>query len=144
MHQHSSHTYPFRRTVLELLRSCKERTLQKMQECVALEHEEPATVNEHYLADYKRKFHARYKAARRVHIKHTTELQKLVEGRYQNTPVMTEALQSLAKMGLNDVRKDDLLRLIPGDLADNAIEIMSEVRAYYQGIFLNFMTLVLT
>ncbi|KIM19796.1 hypothetical protein M408DRAFT_334259 [Serendipita vermifera MAFF 305830] len=127
------------RTVLEQLKNCKERTLQKMQECIALEHEEPVTVNEHYLADYKRKFQSRYKAARKIHIEHSPNLQNLVDGGYQNTSTMRNALVHLAEMGLNDVQKDDLLRLIPSDSADTAIEIMAEVRAYYQVAFKRFV-----
>ncbi|KIM31730.1 hypothetical protein M408DRAFT_237585 [Serendipita vermifera MAFF 305830] len=127
------------RTVLEQLKNRKERTLQKMQECIALEHEEPATINEHYLADYKRKFHARYKAARQIHISYSSNLQTLVNGGYQNSSVMHSALDYLRQMGLDNVKKDDLLRLIPADAADDAIEIMSEVRAYYQVAFKRFV-----
>jgi Dynamin GTPase effector domain len=36
-------------------------------------------------------------------------------------------------MGLETVKNSDLLRLPPVDAAEDAIEIMSEVRAYYQG-----------
>lgn len=108
-----------------------------MRECIALEHEEPATVNEHYLADYKRKFHARYKAARKTHIRNVPNLQTLVNGGYDNTNIMRSTMQYLGEMGLDNVKRDDLLRLIPVDPADTAIEIMSEVRAYYQGGFHN-------
>lgn len=104
-----------------------------MAECIALEREEPATVNEHYLADYKRKFQGRYKAARRIYVEHTPNLQTLVDGGYQNTSYMREVVANLGAMGLPGVQKDDLLRLIPADPADDAIEIMAEVRAYYQG-----------
>jgi hypothetical protein len=105
----------------------------KMLECIALEQQEPVTVNEHYLADYKRKFQGRYKAARQIHVKHTPELQTLVNGGYQNTSYMHNVVTNLGAMGLPGVKKDDLLHLIPADPADGAIEIMAEVRAYYQG-----------
>ena len=104
-----------------------------MAECVSLEHQEPFTVNEHYLADYKRKFQGRYKAARQIHVKHTPNLQTLVDGDYQNTSQMRDTVANLSTMGIPGVTKDDLLRLLPADPADDAIEIMSEVRAYYQG-----------
>jgi hypothetical protein len=105
-----------------------------MAECIALEQEEPTTVNEHYFSDYKRKFQARYKAARQIHVKHTPDLQTLVDGGFQNTSYMRNAVANLSSMGLPGVEKDDLLRLIPADPADDAIEIMAEVRAYYQGM----------
>jgi len=92
-------------------------------------------VNEHYLADYKRKFIARYKAARQLHVGHSPELQKLVDGGYQNSSNMREAVTNLKAMGLPLVNNYDLLRLLPGDPADDAIEIMAEVRAYYQGVW---------
>ena len=110
-----------------------------MRECIALEHEEPATVNEHYLSDYKRKFHARYKATRQLHIKHSANLETLVNGGYQISTVMHDALQNLGHMGLANIKKDDLLRLLPADSADGAIEIMAEVRAYYQGMGTSFL-----
>jgi len=125
--------YHSRQTVLAHLKNCKERTATKMKECIALEHEEPITVNEYYLADYKRKFLARYKAARQLHVEHSPQLQTLVDGGYQNTTYMQLAVTNLGAMGLPSVNKYDLLRLLPGDPTDDAIEIMAEVRAYYQG-----------
>jgi len=125
--------YHSRQTVLTHLKNCKERTAMKMKDCIALEHEGPVTVNEQYLADYKRKFLARYKAARQLHVKHSPELQKLVNGDYQHSSYMQNAVQYLQYMGLPSVNNYDLLRLLPGDPADDAIEIMAEVRAYYQG-----------
>jgi len=104
-----------------------------MNGCLALEREEPATVNDHYLADYKRKFHARYTAARRLHVKQRPNLQKFLNGEFQGTEVMNNTMHNLSQMGFEGLKKDELLRLLPADKADAAIEIMSEVRAYYQG-----------
>jgi hypothetical protein len=122
-----------RRTVLGQLRDCSKRTQMKMEECIALEHEEPVTVNERYLADYKRQFSAKYKAARRLHTHDARNLQTLVNDGYQNTTLMQNTLSNLRQMGLDKVSNSDLVRLLPVDLADDAIDIMSEVRAYYQG-----------
>ena len=104
-----------------------------MNESIALEHEEPATVNEHYLASYKRKYHARYTAARRLHVKQRPKLQQFLNGEFQGTNFMADAVHNLHQMGFEDISKDGLLRLLPNDKANDAIEIMSEVRAYYQG-----------
>jgi hypothetical protein len=104
-----------------------------MKECIALEREEPSTVNDHYLSDYKHKFHARYTAARRLHVKQRPNLQKFLDGEFQGTEIMNDAMHNLSQMGFEGLKKDELLRLLPADKADTAIEIMSEVRAYYQG-----------
>ena len=103
-----------------------------MRECMDLEFEEPTTSNEHYLADYKEKFIAQYRAARQVQIQQNTPLQDFVNGEFHNATVMREASKNLRAMGLDSDYKS-LLRLIPSDSADHAIEIMAEVRAYYQG-----------
>lgn len=104
-----------------------------MQECVVLEREEPVTSNEHYLADYKDTFINRYKAARQVNIHHNSSLQRLVDGGFNNTTTMRDTLSNLRTMGLSDANERSLTRLIPSDKAEDAIEIMAEVRAYYQG-----------
>jgi hypothetical protein len=98
-----------------------------------LELEEPTTTNEQYLTDYKQTFIARYKAARRLHSQTNPTLQKLVNGGFQNTSFMRDALQNLRTMGLDVTDHNSLLRLIPADSAEYVIEIMAEVRAYYQG-----------
>jgi hypothetical protein len=104
-----------------------------MTECIALEREEPATINHHYLVDHKRKFYARYTAARRLHVKQRPDLQRFLSGEFQGTEVMNNAMHNLSQMEFEGLKKDEFLRLLPADKADAAIEIMSEVRAYYQG-----------
>jgi len=127
--------YHPRQTVLTHLKDCKERTAMKMKDCIDLEHEDPVTLNEDYLADYKDTFIARYRAAKQIHVKCSLKLQKLVDGGYQNTSYMRNAVENLQCMGLPSFNNNDLLRLLPGDPADDAIEIMAEVRAYYQGVW---------
>ena len=104
-----------------------------MRECMDLEFEEPITSNEHYLADYKEKFIARYRAARQVQGQGNPSLQSFVSGEFQNTSYMRDALQNLQAMGLDIQDHNSLLRLISSDSTEHAIEIMAEVRAYYQG-----------
>ena len=104
-----------------------------MTECLTLERQEPSTVNDLYLADYKRKFHARYTAARQLHVKQRPNLQRFLNGEFQGTDVMNNAMHNLGQMGFEDLKEDEFFRLLPADKADAAIEIMSEVRAYYQG-----------
>lgn len=112
---------------------CSSKAQEKLQECIKLEREEPVTSNEHYLADYKIKFMARYKAERNRHVRNNSNLQKLVDGAFNHTRYMQEALDNLKAMGLQDINPNSLVRLIPPDNTDAIIEIMAEVRAYYQG-----------
>jgi hypothetical protein len=118
---------------LALLKVCGAKAQEKMRECLDLELEEPTTSNEQYLTDYEDKFSARYKAARRVQSQPNPTLQKLVNGGFQNTSFMRDALTNLRTMGLEVTDHNSLLRLLPSDSEGHAIEIMAEVRAYYQG-----------
>ena len=77
-----------------------------MQECIALEREEPTTINDSYLADYKRKFHGRYTAERRLHEEKRPNLQAFLKGAFKGTDVMREAMDKLGQMGF-DVLKSE-------------------------------------
>jgi hypothetical protein len=60
-------------------------------------------------------------------------LQSFIGGGYDHSP-MPLVFQYLQQMGIQNVTKEDLLRLLPVAANDAiAIDIMSEVRAYYQG-----------
>ncbi|KIM31728.1 hypothetical protein M408DRAFT_327179 [Serendipita vermifera MAFF 305830] len=127
------------RIVTRQLEACSNQAQKKMQECIALEHEEPATVNEHYLADYKRKYQARYSATRHLHKQRGANLERFIKDEFRDTNVMADAVHNLHQMGFEGIDKDKLLCLLPPDEADEAIEIMSEVRAYYQVAFKRFV-----
>jgi hypothetical protein len=114
------------------IKNRSQRAMEKVQECIALEQEEPMTSNEHYLEDYKSKYMARYKAMRRNHVQHGGQLQTFMRGGFQGTDIMHSAIQNLQAMGL-PASEDALMRLFPPDPIDNAIQIMAECRAYYQG-----------
>ncbi|KAG9021669.1 hypothetical protein FS842_006511 [Serendipita sp. 407] len=101
-----------------------------MTECVALEHEEPMTSNEGYLAHYKTQFLTSYKAY----------YKPLILGDRQSSTYMRNVIDNLAKMGITHNETDLLLRLLPTNssdptIAEAAISIMAEVRAYYQVAF---------
>ena len=99
-----------------------------------LEHEEPSTVDEESLALHKSDFRKKYIAARQSYIQQlSTALQSFINGDYDYSP-MPLVFQYLQQMGIQNVKKDDLLQLLPVATGDAvAIDIMSEVRAYYQG-----------
>lgn len=109
-----------------------------------LEVDGPLTLNEHYLADYKAKFLSNYKTAREK--AQNPVLAAAIEGYSVAPTAISQVLSSLVALGLNDINADDLVKLLPPDRMDPALNIMSDVRAYFQSdlIFLsvtNFLTL---
>ncbi|KAJ7215356.1 P-loop containing nucleoside triphosphate hydrolase protein [Mycena pura] len=111
---------------------------------MALEEDGPLTLNEHYLADYKAKFLSYYKGARER--KQNPSLASAIEGynrrlpepvnRYStnSTPLigLAQVLSGLAAFGLSNVKSEDLVKLLPPDRMDPALNIMADVRAYFQ------------
>jgi Dynamin GTPase effector domain len=87
-----------------------------MEESIVLEKEEPTTSNEDTLDDYRRHYRAMYMEARRVHLPSPPE-----------DLSRAELVQLLKRMD-----KEYLLPPIPVDETNSAIEIMAEVRAYYE------------
>ncbi|KAJ7249503.1 P-loop containing nucleoside triphosphate hydrolase protein [Mycena haematopus] len=99
---------------------------------IALETETPLTLNEHYLADYKVKFLSHYKSARQK--KQNPVLAKAIDA-YRPLSVsssgIAQALSGLSDIGLA-VTPKDLVKLLPPDRMDAALNIMADVRAYFQ------------
>ena len=107
--------------------------------CIEIESEEPATSNGHYLSDYKAKYLARYRAERKVHSGNgaNNSLRDFINGVYDDSCEFQEALSYLQQMGFpSDLKRVDLLRLLKPDASEAALDIMAEVRAYYQGQYL--------
>ena len=106
--------------------------------CIEIEREEPTTVNEHYLSDYKAKYLARYRAERKVHSGSgaNPSLRDFINGTYDRNN-FENAVSYLSRLGFpSDLKRDDLLRLLKPDASEEALDIMAEVRAYYQGQYL--------
>jgi len=94
------------------------------------EEKEPFTMNDHYFMDYRAKFLTYYKDARRTaKSQFMRNLKNREDGDVMET--ITEALGSLARAGLE--AKAPLLANLLTDPKDPAIEIMADVRAYFQG-----------
>ncbi|KAG8755211.1 hypothetical protein FRC14_004253 [Serendipita sp. 396] len=125
--------------VMSQLEACSTRAKERIRACIALEQEEPFTINEHYLQDYKTKYTHRYKAARRHHVTREGVLQQIMSGQVDNTESLRNALFHLGELGFDGLDVEKLLRLLPPDPADAMIEIMAEVRAYYQVAFKRFV-----
>lgn len=119
------------RTVLEQLKRCGSSTQEKMQQIIALEQEEPVTLNEDILMDKKAHFHATFKEARRAHT-----------GQYPaplDANTMQTILNYLQNYGLHSITRESFIRAFPVDESEKAIEIMAEVCAYYDVAFRRFI-----
>ena len=99
----------------------------------------PFTQNEDYFLNYKTKLLGRY----RTLLRESRGQKGLVESldgyqpdRAVNNVFWSEInviLSKLAAQGITGVQASDLAKLLPGDPMDPALEIMAEVRAYFQG-----------
>jgi hypothetical protein len=104
---------------------------------------EPFTVNNHYLADYKEKFLAHYRRARRDAKRKATLYKSrstvnilpasIGEPSKDVGDPVTEALTALSRAGYTGLTKEDLPKLLGQDAMEPALEIMAMVRAYFQG-----------
>ena len=95
------------------------------------EEKEPFTMNEHYFMDYRSKFLAHYREVRqRAKSQFIRNLENRDDGDIMEA--MSETLCSLTRMGL-EANASLLANLLPADPMDPAIEIMADVRAYFQG-----------
>lgn len=96
------------------------------------EEKEPFTMNEHYFMDYRSKFLEYYKQTRqRAKSQFIRNLEDRDDGDVM--AAMTDTLCSLTRMGLDKADASLLANLLPADPKDPAVEIMADVRAYFQG-----------
>ncbi|KAF8600340.1 P-loop containing nucleoside triphosphate hydrolase protein [Ceratobasidium sp. AG-I] len=112
-----------------------------------LEKDQTFTLNDHYLSDYKEKFKTYYSAARRDKRsgKESSFLTGLAKGLNDSISISRNGTQrtafaenlgtvlaKLAEMGAS-VSPLDLAKLLETDSTIESLEVMAEVRAYYQG-----------
>ena len=102
------------------------------------EEQEPFTMNEHYFMDYRSKFLGHYKGIR---IKAESSFIDKLESE-ENKKIMGAVTSGLAALGFPNVDPSTLPRLLPPDPMESAIEIMAEVRAYFQGSERSLLSLV--
>lgn len=143
------------RLVRAHLRACSERTHQRIHEMLKLEQEEPFTVNEHYLSDYKVKYKARYERmcnpepiSSSIPASHPTPPATVVASDWASRSSatsrmhLTQAITSLTAAGLPTLTEDELVKRVrasPVSTPEGLVEIMAEVRAYYQVAFKRFV-----
>jgi hypothetical protein len=129
------------------LKQCLERTEERIAWLLRIE-ELPFSLNTHYLSDYRSKFLSHYRASREYYEQAT--LIKAIQSYGKNqtskttdssgwTPAeliepIAKVLAGLAEIGMTGVKPEDLPKLLPPDRMAPALEIMADVRAYFQGI----------
>ena len=120
--------------VFEHLKECTQLAHERVMQCIQLEREEPMTVNEDTLSDYKSKFLTHYRVLHRTHNKGSNSvLQSFINGAYDGSHNFINAVSNLNQIGFPGLTRQDFLRLLKPDRDDEAMEIMAECRAYYQG-----------
>ncbi|KAJ7443601.1 P-loop containing nucleoside triphosphate hydrolase protein [Mycena galericulata] len=107
---------------------------------IRLEKDGPFTLNEHYLSDYKAKFLSYYRSAREKdrNPRLTGAIESCLpdDGGMFDGPTppsdIAQILSCLSSIGLDGVHAEDLVKLLPPDSMDPALNIMADVRAYFQ------------
>ncbi|KAG8807393.1 hypothetical protein FRC17_004483, partial [Serendipita sp. 399] len=127
--------------VLSQLEQCSVRTKERVEECLALEQEEPMTCNEQYLSHYKAQYLVRYKAV------YGQAAQQLLSDDHKSSRHMQNVIDSLAELGVRVDRNDVFMRLCSSTnsnaaISEAAIDIMAEVSAYYQVAFKRYVDYV--
>jgi len=124
------------------LKSCFTRTEQKINWLVDLE-DKAFSLNTHYLSDYKSKFLTYYRGIRNKG--NYKDVMNLIDtyvppaSSYNNNKGasvlygISKVMSGLAEIGLNGVQAGDLAKLFKIDNMEPALEIMADVRAYFQG-----------
>lgn len=122
----------------EYIRSRAEETHKRVDWLLCLERL-PFTLNTHYYDDYKDKFLGYFKAVYDEHHDRgmVTNLHTFHAG---DAPeelqhAMASVMSGLQALGLPSVAYGDLTKLLPptGSHDEHALEVMAQVRAYYQG-----------
>ncbi|KAJ8514913.1 hypothetical protein ONZ45_g7596 [Pleurotus djamor] len=118
--------------------------------------ERPFTLNEHYLADYKDKFLAHYKGIRGS--QRHPDLLRSIQDHLARPPAPTmynlkgdvlqqgvppsgisKVLSGLVEVGVSNVDAEDIPKILPPDQMEPALNIMAEVRAYFQVAYKRFV-----
>ncbi|KIL62477.1 hypothetical protein M378DRAFT_12811 [Amanita muscaria Koide BX008] len=136
------------------VKGCWERTEERIEWLLEME-KRPATLNTHYLADYRDKFFAFYKGARAIdlnpnlhnsinsHSQQTSDAPSIDSGgsapKVQGDSGVAKVLHGLLELGITNVNPEDIPKLLPSDPMEPALEIMAEVRAYFQVAFKRFV-----
>ncbi|KAF9447051.1 hypothetical protein P691DRAFT_732102 [Macrolepiota fuliginosa MF-IS2] len=135
--------------VQDHLKTCFAKTENRINWLVDLE-DKAFSLNTHYLSDYKSKFLTYYRGARRKN-NHSDVMNTINTYTPPASPSMnsskqpvsssygiSKVLSGLAEMGLTGVQAHDLAKLLKTDSMEPALEIMADVRAYFQVAYKRF------
>jgi hypothetical protein len=136
-----------RNIVVAHLEECSKTTSDLINLLLKIEME-PSTTNTNYFNDYQKKFLSFYKGL--FHKDSNDNFVERVQGRMNQSSDFTRALDTiisnLPKIGFHNVTPLDLGVLKASEESEhmNALKIMADVRAYFQGMsFLSFSFLLL-
>ncbi|KAH9965473.1 P-loop containing nucleoside triphosphate hydrolase protein [Russula dissimulans] len=101
------------------------------------EEKEPFTLNEWYLRDFRADFLGYYRGIRQR--AEGSFVDRLQSKDRETKVVINRVISSLAELDLHSVEPSSLTRLLPPDPMETAIEIMSEVQAYFQVSYRRFV-----
>ncbi|KAG8736179.1 hypothetical protein FRC10_009636 [Ceratobasidium sp. 414] len=130
--------------VAERILGCREHADAQTQFALNIENNQTFTTNVHYLADYKEKFSSYYLSVRKAQQGENTFVKGLIEGLGAESDFsksMGEVLAHLTKMGLS-VEPQNLAKLLNSDPGEDVIDVMAEVRAYYQVAYKRFVDVI--
>jgi hypothetical protein len=129
---HRSHrrTLYSRNIVQAHMQRCANTTEQRINFLLE-EEKEPFTLNEWYLRDFRAEFLGYYRGIRQK--AEGNFVDRLQSKDRETKVVINRVISSLAELDLHSVEPSSLTRLLPPDPMETAIEIMSEVQAYFQG-----------
>jgi hypothetical protein len=94
---------------------------------------EPSTWNTHYFNDYRRQFFTLYKGI----YNRISFIGRLRSAGYQSSEfkvALEKVISNLRKIGFHNVQPLELAVLRASEDSDDAIKIMADVRAYFQGM----------
>jgi len=109
------------------------------------------TQNEPFFYDCRDRYLTRYKSLFRESLQQDTILEKLLDCARMGEPLMLQTpfgakvhaiIKALDELGIIGRQPTDLGKLLPNDNLDPALEIMAEVRAYFQVAYKRFADVV--
>jgi hypothetical protein len=118
------------------LEQCSKEATKRIEFLLKVE-EEPSTRNTNYFKDYRRKFLSFYSGL--FNEDNNDHFIDRIQGRMSQSPEFSTALATikscLPRIGFRDVNSLELATLFqPSEDTDDALKIMADVRAYFQGM----------
>jgi hypothetical protein len=100
----------------------------------------PSTQNTHYFKDYRRKFLSFYRGLyhKGSNDQFIERLQGLVYRSAEFSKALQRVISNLARIGFRNVEPLELAALQASEDSDDALRIMADVRAYFQGNLTDF------